>query len=437
MSATQSKANNSTTVTAEQATFVASTKKRSNKKKKRSKKVKITPELQEQLDVFNAEYRNLISMFVENTDNPIGKPYYKELLKSTTKYGDVKTLMQIWDQNMSAIISGSPTFFSAKRVFFDFYSIDPYWDSFTPDIQDEIFLQIRKLYMIGKGCIQPEPSDDKQDHVIGLAKKMFPEFGEMITESENLADGKSTNPLQNFRKMFTNDLTPMIDKLYHLQSGYSKQGKSFTKEIYNGVMKHANEYCSFELSATMQNFIQRSLKRSITAILDMNTPVHIYDLIPLIMDQYSKIAREYDSNPALDEEIKKISDGVIADLRNNETMKDSPLIGVAEYFMKGTSPADDSDEARLEALLAEDDEKKEEKMDDLLERLKKGLYEGNLEEVALEWLHENPVVLSALRTKFPKMDFLKGRAKPKDKKERLKKILAMKRKQAMEKSGRR
>ena len=385
---------------------------------------------------FKTEYCKLILVFVKNVKAEInenfGKAYYGKVLKAKLTVDDIKVLFKVWDESAEMILNRDVAFFDRDGVLFDFYSVASHWSDLSDDAVSEIWIRVHKLYMMGKGIIDNTDTDAS--------------VSDSKTSNGNLLDWSKLD----IANMVSSDITPLIDNVRQMDAASRRQGKNLAREMYGNVIKHINSYVALSVPKYSEKIIIKMFKSVINTVLETKSPAYASDVIPEIMAVINKFSDNINKDKRFTKEfeelLKKLTDDINKSSSDDES-KDgneskSPFYSVVKALLNSEGDSVDGAGSLLSNFLGADsgidigddlkdflgdEEALEEKATGLLTLIKDGVANGNVEEVLIEWLHDNAVILNMLRTQFPSVEFLKQGRKPKSKKERLQELLKQRR----------
>lgn len=382
------------------------------------------------LKTFKTDYCKLILIFVKNVKAEVnvtfGKSYYGKVLKARLNVDDIKELFKVWDKNAEMIVNRDIAFFDQEGVLFDFYSVAPYFLSMPDEAKRNVWLQIHKLYMSGKGILDITIPDDKANN-------------------DKLLDWSK----MDIANMVSSDMTPLIDNVREMDAASRKQGKNLARELYGNVIKYVNNYIAITIPKYCEKIIIKMFKSVINTTIEFKTPSYATDVIPKIMSVMTEFSDKIEKDKRFTKEIEELLKNVSENLNvigDDSKSGISPnLLPIIKALLNSNSNSNSEGKIDIEGAgslisnllcgdngidigddlkeLFNDEEALEEKASGLLSLIKEGIKNGNIEEVIIEWLHDNTVILNLLRTQFPSVEFLKQGRKPKSKNERLKELL--------------
>jgi hypothetical protein len=185
------------------------------------------------------------------------------------------------------------------------------------------------------------------------------------------------------------------------------------------------------------------MNRAIAMIMSFgdNDEISMIEIVPQALALVSKLSRELYATKGLTEELENFVKQTVEQVKNGKNGTDmvKMITSFAGNSLMSDSKTDDDMSADVKEGLdlvktdkeqrAIDEAAANDKIEKISDRLKKAFEEGKLEDTVIEILHEHPVILNTLRTKFPDLEILKRQVKPKTREERLKALLKHKRAQ--------
>jgi hypothetical protein len=289
---------------------------------------------------------------------------------------------------------------------------------------------LRTLYLLAKAAVRGEFISQQ---LMSAITKLQPDMRE-----------ETVAPLRDVRNILLFDVKPTITTVKDAVVAYSVNGQNIARSFYARCIQQAREYApELAVPPNIEKVILQAMNRAIAMIMSFgdNDEISMIEIVPQALALVSKLSRELYATKGLTEELENFVKQTVEQVKNGKNGTDmvKMITSFAGNSLMSDSKTDDDMSADVKEGLdlvktdkeqrAIDEAAANDKIEKISDRLKKAFEEGKLEDTVIEILHEHPVILNTLRTKFPDLEILKRQVKPKTREERLKALLKHKRAQ--------
>jgi hypothetical protein len=248
-------------------------------------------------------------------------------------------------------------------------------------------------------------------------------------------------PFQNIRNLILYDVRPTIAAAKEAIIGYGVNGQSIVKNFYGRLLQKIREYVpQLEVPPSVESLVHRFMNKTVLLIMEYkdSDDITMIELLPNVMDLVGKISREIENQDGLRQDIEALIKGQIDSIKSTDDSNVMKVLATVfgENILTATPELPDEVQEGLTLTLSEEEKHTAEQEriaaeNSVVNRLKRGMLDGRLEDTVLEILHEHPIVLNMVRSKFPDLEILKRQVRPKSREDRLKALLKKKREQRL------